>query len=196
MLEQKLEIEFKNLLTATEYQQILTEEFLKENIQFTQTNHYFDTKDQLLKKQGAALRIRTTENFNELTFKVPAGKFLMETNLTLTDKKVAEILSRQQLALDEVTDQLIDLNLEKINIHTPFLAFNTFTTTRIERPVGNHLIVLDATTFQNGTVDYELELESLDAEEGHVFFNSILEKYAIPLRPALPKIARAERNRK
>lgn len=194
-MNQELEIEYKNLLTAEEYQKIKAGELTAENELFTQSNYYFDTKDQLLKKQGAALRIRITDTFNELTFKVPSQGFLMETNISLTDEQVTDILNSEKLSLNEITTKEVDLELNGITNQTTFYKFNFFSTQRIEKQSGNHLLVLDKTTFQNGEADYELEVESSDAVSGKDFFMSILNKYSIPYRPAQPKIARAESKR-
>lgn len=49
--------------------------------------------------------------------------------------------------------------------------FNSFRTKRFEKQVGNHLLVLDQTTFQNLSVNYELEIEITNAESGKVFFD-------------------------
>jgi uncharacterized protein YjbK len=191
-MNQNLEIEFKNLLIKSEYDRIYKSEFSERNQQkITQTNHYFDTKDQDLKALNSALRIRKTNSFNELTLKSPSEGFLLETNVPLSDNKYSEILEAKQLKL---SSYISDLNLTNIIKETIFYLFNAFKTVRYEKQVGKHLIVLDQTTFHNGAVDFELEVESTDAVLGREFFEQFLEKYTIPKRPALPKIARAEEN--
>lgn len=196
-MKQELEIEYKNLLTKNEYYQLLEAELINHpaSIKTTQTNHYFDTSDKLLKKQHAALRIRKTATGNELTFKVPAQDFLMETNFPLNEGQTKDILEKKQFSLDEITTKRIDLKLPDLMSHSIFRHFNQFQTVRYEKQVGDHLMVLDQTTFQNGVTDYELEVESQSPLKGRIFFDSLLGKYTIPSRSTLPKIARAEKNR-
>ena len=196
-LNQNLEIEFKNELTEEEYFLLVKKEFegLSHSKHMTfQTNYYFDTISQLLKKQSSVLRIRVTEANNELTFKVPAQGFLMETNYTLTDDQVTEILQSRSLQLSSYIPSTLSIPaLEHISKDTVFKLWNQFQTKRLEKQVGEHLIVLDQTTFQNGIVDYELEVEATEAESGRLFMNTLLDNYGISLRRSLPKIARADR---
>lgn len=196
-MEQELEIEYKNLLTKDEYQKLLVDEFTKDaSVQkIMQTNHYFDTPDKLLRKYQSALRIRRLDTRNELTFKVPAQEFLMESNFSLNQEQTDLILTQKQFSLSDITNKRVDLKVPGLTNETTFEHFNQFTTVRYEKKVGDHLMVLDQTTFQNDVVDYELEVESIDPLDGKNFFNSLLEKHSIPSRSTLPKIARAENNR-
>ena len=197
-LNQHFEIEFKNELNKEQYLHLLDNEFKdsSDNILNTfQTNYYFDTIDQVLKKQHSVLRIRVTDSSNELTFKVPHQDFLMESNYHLSNNDCSDIIQSTQLVLSSYllpTDSIP--KLENISKDTVFRLFNQFDTDRHEKSVGDHLIVLDMTTFQNGVVDYELEVESQSPEAGLDFFNSFLEKHAIKKQKALPKIARAQQN--
>ena len=191
-LEQNLEIEFKNLLTKSEYDTLLQTVFSDGNQKkIVQQNYYFDTKDHQLKNQHSALRIRRTHSFNELTLKVPSQGHLLETNLSLRDNVCSEILKAKQLKLSTI---YADIEIDSISNDSVFYLFNQFETVRFEQTRGDHLLVLDQTTFQNGIVDYELEVESQSPETGLIFFNSFLEKHAIKKQKALPKIARAQQN--
>lgn len=192
-INQELEIEFKNMLTYEEYQSILSAEFSSSDKQMiVQTNHYFDTIDFTLRNHGAALRIRVTDTFNELTLKVPHEGFLMETNVPLSNEEVEQILDKQALKLSSYLDSDIETGLDDLSKDIVFMLFNSVQTERLEKTEDIHTVVLDQTSYQDGTVDYELEVESLDSELGRQFFESFLEKYSIPARPSLPKIARAE----
>lgn len=189
-MNQNLEIEFKNLLTKAEYDRIYQSEFFdNEPKRITQSNYYFDTKNEALKALDSALRIRTTDTFNELTLKSPSQGHLLETNVPLSNNEYPKILEAKQIKL---SSYISDLPVGNISEETLFYLFNSFKTIRYEKQVGDHLIVLDQTTFQNGHVDHELEVESTDAETGKEFFERFLEKNSIPMRPALPKIARAQ----
>lgn len=197
-MNQELEIEFKNMLTEAEYQMIFTNEF--SNIPQTkhmtiQTNYYFDTLNKVLKEQDSALRVRVTDSYQELTLKSPSQGFLLETNLPLSDNELSEIINSKKIILSSFFPIKSTFpTLSNITENTIFYLFNAFETKRFEKQVGKHLIVLDQTTFQNGIIDYELEVESVDAVIGRKFFESFLQKYSIPTRSALPKIARAEKN--
>jgi len=196
-MEQNFEIEFKNLLMKEEYLEILAKEFPdtcnKENKQaIYQSNYYFDTKNQDLKKQHSALRIRVTGSYNEMTLKVPHEGFLMENNLHLSDNDTSEIINNQQIVLSTFTSLNSEFPFPKNITNDSILhLFNSFQTKRFEKNVKNHLIVLDQTTFQNGMTDYELEVESTNETEGKQFFDSILRDYAISTRESSPKIRRA-----
>ena len=195
-MNQELEIEFKNGLTEPEYFTIFEKEFKDSNPEKQMTfqkNYYFDTIEQLLKKQSSALRVRVTNFGNELTFKVPNRDFLLETNYNLRHNEVEQIIQSNQMKLSSYissTDSIPEL--EGLTKETMFYLFNQFETKRYEKEIDGHLIVLDQTTFQNGVIDYELEIETQDPKEGHAFFLDFLEKYGISRRNSLPKIARAE----
>lgn len=196
---QELEIEYKNLLSKSDYDKILTNEFSKckegSYSKILQENYYFDTKDQLLKSQKAALRIRRLENKNELTFKVPSGSFLMETNILINDSDVEKILKNKKLSLYSLIDESLDLKLNGLSKNTIFYLINSFKTLRYEKEIKNNLLVLDQTFFQNQAIDYELEVEGQSSSAAKKYFKSILEKYSIPNRGKMPKIARAEKNK-
>ena len=57
-----LEIEFKNMLTETEYDRLIQTFNIQEEQIWLQKNVYFDTKSHDLKQKGAALRIRVKNN--------------------------------------------------------------------------------------------------------------------------------------
>ena len=192
-MNQHLEIEFKNMLTEADYTKLFEAEFTAGDQQvIKQSNYYFDTKDHLLKKQSSALRIRKTPSFNEMTLKVPSQGFLLETNISLSDNECSAILDANHIKLSDISS---DITINDLKPDSLFYLFNQFETIRYEKDVDGHLLVLDQTTFQNGFVDFELEVESSSPEAGLVFFDSFLKKYSILEEKALPKIARAQRNK-
>lgn len=198
-MNQELEIEYKNILTHAEYSRLFDAIF-KNNVEtsqnISQTNYYFDTMETVLRSHGSILRVRVADAFNELTFKVPSQGFLMESNYFLSDRSVKEIIQKKRFVLSSfLSPSAIIPELEGFSKETEVYLFNQFKTERWEQQVGDHLIVLDETTFQNGIVDYELEVESADAETGLIFFNHLLNKHAISQKETLPKIARAEKNK-
>ena len=88
-----LEIELKTLLKKDEYNR------LKD--QFTgvtpvlQKNYYIDTPDFELREKKVAMRIRTFEDWAELTLKVPQSVGNMEYNQTLQLKDAETIWARK-----------------------------------------------------------------------------------------------------
>ena len=180
------------MLTEADYAKIFEAEFAAGNLhKITQSNYYFDTRDHQLKQMKSALRIRKTPSLNELTLKVPSQGFLLETNISLSDNEFSVLLDEKQFKLSDITS---DIMIKDLKPDSEFYLFNQFETIRYEKDMDGHLLVLDQTTFQNGVVDYELEVESQSPEAGLDFFNSFLEKHAIKKQKALPKIARAQQN--
>jgi len=86
-MRQEMEIEFKNLLTNSEYQRIKNFLQLEDPLFKKQENHYFDTNDYALKSHGAALRIREKKGTWELTLKQPRldEHGLIETNQVINE---------------------------------------------------------------------------------------------------------------
>src|SRR5699024_8261621 len=158
-------------------------------------NYYFDTSNKDLKYQNSALRVRITDSTNEMTLKVPYQGFLMENNLHLSNNKASEIINNKQIVLSSFNSPDNDFSFldQKIKDST-FYLFNSYQTKRFEKSVKNHLIVLDETTFQNGVINYELEVESNDEDEGRKFFESNLRTYGVTIRKTRPKNQRAEKN--
>ena len=180
------------MLTEADYTKIFECEFAADDEQkIMQSNYYFDTTDRLLKQQNSALRIRKTPSFNELTLKVPSQGFLLETNISLSDNECSTLLNAKHFKFSDITS---DIMIKDLKPDLVFYLFNQFETIRYEKDIDGHLLVLDQTTFQNGFVDYELEVESQSPEAGLDFFNSFLETHAIKKQKALPKIARAQQN--
>lgn len=133
-MNQHFEIEFKNELTKEQYLRILDKEFRNstdKNPMTSQTNYYFDTIDQVLKKQLSVLRIRVTDSTNELTFKVSHQGFLMESSFLLSNNECTKIIHSTQLVLSSYllpTDSIP--KLESISKDTVFTIFNQFKTIR------------------------------------------------------------------
>src|SRR5690625_4119666 len=84
-MAQEIEIEYKMLLTKTEFERLLSSNpFPKAGEK--QINYYFDTKHFSLQKKSCALRIREKNNIYQLTLKEPHTTGLLETHDTLSKK--------------------------------------------------------------------------------------------------------------
>ena len=181
-----LEIEFKNMLSESEYEQLLNHFSISEEQIWTQKNVYFDTKAFDLKRQKAALRVRIKNNTYELTLKTQAEVGLLETNQMITKTDYTTLKHDHRLINGPVYEALMDLG---ININD-LRVITDLTTKRAEVDYQDGLLVLDK-SFYGELIDFELEYEVKDYNKGLNIFNELLAKHNIPTRPAQNKIKRA-----
>ena len=181
-----LEIEFKNMLNESEYEQLLNHFSISEEQIWTQKNVYFDTKAFALKRQKAALRVRIKNNTYELTLKTQAEVGLLETNQMITKTDYTTLKHDHRLINGPVYEALMDLG---ININD-LRVITDLTTKRAEVDYQDGLLVLDK-SFYGEVIDFELEYEVKDYNKGLNIFNELLAKHNIPTRPAQNKIKRA-----
>ena len=181
-----LEIEFKNMLSEDEYKKLLTEFSIDEEMIWTQKNVYFDTQTSQLKNLGAALRIRVKNNTYELTLKTKAEIGLIETNQLITRADYQALKHEHLLVKGPVFEQLTNLGVETNRLQ----VITDLTTKRAEVNYQGGLLVLDK-SFYSDVIDFELEYEVQNYEEGLVQFETFLKKHQIPTRPTENKIKRA-----
>ncbi|MGM9927287.1 MAG: CYTH domain-containing protein [Bacillus sp. (in: firmicutes)] len=185
-MKQEIEIEFKNLLTKDEFEQ-LKKHFSIKNEDFKhQVNYYFDTKEYSLKKHGAALRIREKNKQFVLTLKQPAAEGLLESHESLT-----EAAAQSMIANDEITPgSMTDLLQKDFSISPSELTcFGSLATSRAEIKYMGGLLVLDHSTYLNKE-DFEIEYEVTDFQEGKMTFENLLKQLNISLRQTDNKIKR------
>ena len=95
-MSQQIEIEFKNLLTKTQYEQLLRAFSIRDEQIHKQINHYFDTPEQHLKNLASGLRIRIFDHAIECTLKEKSAEHQhLETTDLLT---TAQALQRNQIS--------------------------------------------------------------------------------------------------
>ncbi|MCJ1981315.1 CYTH domain-containing protein [Lactococcus carnosus] len=187
-MKTNLEIEYKTLLSLSEFDQ-LSKRF--NHIKpIRQTNHYFDTPDLKLRKNKLSLRIRIFSDAAEMTLKIPQRVGNMEHNLALTSQQAAAILKADSLLghgalLQSMLDLLDQYTINLDAIHT----LGSLTTTRREYQTPIGLMALDRNEYTN-KVDYELELEVEDAGLGEQNFNTFLKENKIEYRYARSKVVR------
>ncbi|MFB1081358.1 CYTH domain-containing protein [Jeotgalibacillus sp. JSM ZJ347] len=180
---QELEIEFKNLLTKSEYKKLYQDFEMDQPMQ--QVNHYFDTPLFHLKDAHSALRIREKGGKLTLTLKQPVEEGILETHQTLTRLDVEDMLSGGGLIGGEIADMM-----ELMNISTQDIVhFGSLETNRTEKTYKGGLLVLDHSSYL-GHEDYELEYEVSSHQEGKENFLSLLTSYKIPVRETDNKIKR------
>ena len=114
----EIEIEFKNLLTEDEYNNLYTSLKLEDKPQIINKNLYYDDTNESLKKANSALRIRYTNNKDEMTLKIKGSKQNVEINIPLD-----ESFPKEPTVLPIVPNEII-AELENINvqINTPLLT--------------------------------------------------------------------------
>lgn len=182
-----VEIEFKNLLTKVEYEKIFDTLNLETAPTIHNANYYYDDALESLKLANAALRIRHTNTKSEMTLKIKKEKGNIEINIPLEATGYNEKPNVLPILPLPIMDELSSLG---VSLKTPLL-FQEISTERKEINYKNGLLVVDKTTFANNVVDYELEFEVADFNQGREDFDSILKQFDIPRRASKPKIARA-----
>ncbi|AQP54161.1 hypothetical protein CBF34_06385 [Vagococcus penaei] len=183
------EIEFKNLLSKSDYERLIEQYNVPQALSIKQTNYYFDTKDARLQHSKMGLRIRQTPTKNELTLKIPTQTEHTLTELTdnLSDEEVEQFLSHKLTKdVSTVLTYLANMGIAP----TDLLSIGNLMTDRLEIKLDNHhLLVLDH-SFYSDIEDYELEMEVTDEITGEQFFLNFLDRHQLPRREAPKKIAR------
>ncbi|MCR5350187.1 MAG: CYTH domain-containing protein [Acholeplasmatales bacterium] len=174
------EIEFKSFISEDNYNSLLKEFGLENNI-FKQINHYFDTDDEKLLKDMIVLRIREKGNNFKLTKKTRGESGNDETHILLTKEKAQELLEN-------------GFNADIIGLPYDVKLKAELTTYRCSTPYRNGTIFLDRSEYY-GHVDYEIEFEVDDLEQGKQDFYRFLEKHNIPYKESIKKSKRAFDNR-
>jgi uncharacterized protein YjbK len=185
VMAETIEIEFKNLLTKVEYENLLKTFNVEDKDIVKQSNHYFDTPNFSLKDLGSALRIREKKNSFELTLKQPANVGLLETTQHLSSNEFEAAIKQQIFPEGIVQERLEQLDIAFTNI----VYFGFLTTKRAEFPYKEGLLVLDH-SFYLEKEDYEIEYEVEDFQTGQLVFQELLKQYDIPIRKTQNKIAR------
>lgn len=177
-MAQELEIEFKNLLTKQQYEHLLQAFDIPENAIHRQTNHYFDTPSQAIRKRQSGLRIRQIGNYFECTLKEKNAKHTyLETTDELTAEQAKKMLVGEGFYAQEVAKRLALFNIPLKNL----AVFGSLTTDRVEIPYRDGLLVFDH-SFYLQCDDYEVEYESKDAIKGNAIFDEFLQQYGIEKR--------------
>ncbi|QTM98698.1 CYTH domain-containing protein [Sediminibacillus dalangtanensis] len=184
-MAQEIEIEFKNLLTKTEYDRLCEFLEVEEAGALSHTNHYFETPGFELKQQGAALRIREKNGEWQLTLKEPHPEGLLETHDTLTEQEAASWINGDIIPKPQVATQL-----NQLGIDFAALAYGgALSTRRIETEFKETIVVLDHSTY-NGYTDYELEVEAKERQHGQQVFDELLDRLEISKKQTPNKIKR------
>lgn len=177
-MDTNLEIEFKILLTATQYEQIVLDYQKEIKNQYIQTNYYL--MHPTLDEYQYMLRIRKKEGTYELTLKEPRPDGNLETNIPLSKEEANTLLNGGDIK-NQITEKLSTLHISLSDLNTD----HSLTTIRsdIIFPIG--VLSIDKNTYEN-TIDYELEFEVIDKEKGKLIFFDIIKKYNLSYQQNCP----------
>ena len=179
------EIEFKNLLTESEYGKIQNDHFPDEKPMHL-TNYYIDNDELQLIKNLLMLRIRVQDQKQLMTVKIPDERHVVYEYSGVTNIELTE----GNLIAETDIPENIRVQLAKRNITTNNLCIQgSLITERFEKPSHSGLLVLDKSTYL-GMTDHELEFEAPDVATGKSEFTQILNNYGIVRREEIVKSAR------
>ncbi len=170
------EIEFKTFISKQQYEALLEEFDLGNNI-FMQTNYYFDTDDTKLMKEQTVLRIRQKGSSYKLTKKTRAKVGADETHI-LINKDTAQ--------------DMLDHGFDAAIIDLPYQVHHicNLTTYRASCPYKDGTIFFDRSEYY-GHIDYEIEYEVNDVKQGLKDFNEFLASHNITYKQSIRKSKRA-----
>ncbi len=167
-----IEIEAKALVSKADYEKLALK-YMKYGV-YTQTNHYIDSKDNILSKEKLALRIREKGNHFEMTLKVPLSQGLLEKNCTWSKEDFVNFRDKSIFP-----DGDIKKMLNMLDIHTKTLKIKTsLVTDRIDVPYENGKLSIDKNTY-SGHTDYEIELEHNNEGDAEKYLQQFLNENGI-----------------
>ncbi|MEK3764767.1 CYTH domain-containing protein [Solibacillus sp. FSL K6-4121] len=185
-MTQHIEIEFKNILTKTQYEDLLQAFSIQPEQIIRQVNHYFDTSGNHLKQLQSALRIREYGETIECTLKEKTSEHQhLETTDYITREQADQMLAGKRITLPTVNDRLALFDIPMNTLQ----CYGSLTTDRVEIPYEGGLLVFDH-SFYLHCDDYEVEYETNDEKIGKIIFSSFLAKHSIEPQPAQKKIVR------
>ncbi|WP_044600422.1 CYTH domain-containing protein [Candidatus Stoquefichus massiliensis] len=168
---EQIEIEYKILITEDIFYQILSDYHEQIKHDYIQINDYFTHP--LLQQKKYMLRIRTKNNQYEMTLKRPLHNHRLETNIILTPQQKEDFYNMRSLH-NEITDILRQENIPIQELQQQF----SLTTHRYDIPLLEGMLSLDMNTYLN-QVDYELEFEVFNEQEGYQKFLDIIKPYQL-----------------
>lgn len=185
-MTQHIEIEFKNMLTKIQYEQLLQAFSIQPEQIIRQVNHYFDTPTHHLKSVQSALRIREFGETIECTLKEKTSKHQhLETTNELSRDEADQMLAGKVVPTGTVRERLALFGIPLGELS----CYGSLTTDRVEIPYKGGLLVFDHSFYLHSD-DYEVEYETNDETIGQTIFSSFLAQYAIEPQPAQKKIVR------
>ncbi len=170
------EIEFKTLITKEQYEALVKEFNLKDNV-YCQINHYFDTPDLKLHDEKIVLRIRQKGENYKLTKKVKSTVGNDESHILLTEEKA------QSYIKNGFNADIIDLPLDVVKVAE-------LTTYRTSTFYKHGKLFFDRSEYY-GHIDYEIEYEAEHDDEGKHDFIAFMKQHEIEYKESPKKSVRA-----
>ncbi len=187
-MDQKIEIEFKNLLTYKEFKLVKAYFQLTDNDFMKQRNFYFDTPELELAKQKCALRIREKQGNYELTLKQPFKKHeLHETNLSISKQKACSFI--KDGLFPETANELRTILASLQVSPNSLMHLGELTTFRSEFAYKCGKLAIDH-SFYLGVEDFEIEFEANEKSAGQEIFLQLLKQLGIKKKTTKNKITR------
>lgn len=175
-MEENLEIEFKILINEKIYQQIINDYPNAKTYQ--QTNYYL--LHPKLSELKYSLRIREKDNQYELTLKQPQTNSNLETNLVI-DQETKNKIMNHELINNDIFDILKPFQLNSTMFQTDYFL----TTLRKEIKTSMGIVCIDYNQYNNH-IDYELEYEVSDFQQGKQAFLDFIEQYHLSYKKNCP----------
>lgn len=178
-MTKNIEIEFKTIVSKEQYENLLQTFHLRDNV-FKQVNYYFDTDSYQLNQQQIVLRIRKkSETYYKVTLKSQSDKGAFENHLLLTKNQAEEMIEHGFYTKDyfDHIDYFVTfkVSLDNYRVSTPYL---------------DGVLFLDRCEYCQ-TVDYEIEYEVNNHDEGLKTFQKFLNDHHIDYQPTKRKSERA-----
>lgn len=181
-MQKDTDVEFKSLLTETEYLKLL--DYFKNSKSDVQTNHYFDTKRFSLKAINASLRVRERENL-ELTLKRKKGYNTDIKSVPISKKDFDNLVNT-----GVITDEAIASDVQALIKDQKLVNFLSLKTLRYYVPYGNGILNIDKSEYL-GLCDYEMEYTGKSYHQGKADFIKIISDFGIQYKKSEKKIKRA-----
>ncbi len=178
-MTKNIEIEFKTSISEEKYNELLQLFNLENNI-FKQTNHYFDTDEFHLNHDQIVLRIRQKgEQHFKVTLKSQSDEGAYESHVILHKDQARKMIDSGFKTKDFFED---------VDHYVTFKA--SLDNYRVSTPYEGGTLFLDRCEYC-GVIDYEIEYEVSNYEEGLKIFNKFLNQHHIDPVPTKRKSERA-----
>lgn len=167
-----IEIEAKALVSQDDYKKLA--KAFPGSPRYTQTNHYIDSDDRILNKEGIALRIREKNGTYELTLKTPLSQGLLEKNCVISKEQFDDFAAKGIFPKGDTSRFLtmLDIDIKTLKILT------SLTTDRIDVEYEGGLLSIDRNTY-SGKTDYEIEFEYNNLGGAENILSTLLHKFGI-----------------
>ena len=172
-MNSNIEIEAKVLLTEEQYDLIVNYLGLEKYRRYKQTNYYIDSKEQILRQNDLALRIREKDDF-ELTLKAPMSEGLLEKNQIISWKDYEKYDHKNIFPSGEIKTFLETLGF---NVNE-LVILATLETDRLRYDIEDATLCLDKSEY-NGHIDYELEMEAPSMKIAEKLIAKVLKEVGI-----------------